>query len=139
MRDGVPNEEMLTKDLSKLDISTTSEHPIVDIREDEVIFDGENLVGNDRDTEKSYLCPGADISRRHGAETAPAYGLLSDEESSLKRYFKILAKQASCKLKKHGLYKLYKLLHKYLLIACLQHSTSFMNNFQMTMLSCKDL
>ena len=115
MRDGVPNEEMLTKDLSKLDISTTSEHPIVDIREDEVIFDGEHLGGNDRDTEKSYLCPGADTSRRHGAETAPAYGLLSDEESSLKRYFKILAK-ASCKLQKHGLYKLYNLLHNYLLL-----------------------
>ena len=99
MRDGVPNEEMLTKDLSKLDISTTSEHPIVDIREDEVIFDGEHLGGNDRDTEKSYLCLGADTSRRHGAETAPAYGLLSDEESSLKRYFKILAKKqaVSCK------------------------------------------
>ena len=111
----MPNEEMLTKDLSKLDISTTSEHPIVDIREDEVIFDGEHLGGNDRDTEKSYLCPGADTSRRHGAETAPAYGLLSDEESSLKRYFKILAK-ASSKLQKHGLYKLYNLLHNYLLL-----------------------
>lgn len=86
MRDGDPNEEMLTRELRKLDISSTSEHPIVDIREDEIIFD-DNPGGHDhdKDTEISYLCPGADTSRRHGAETAPAYGLISDEESSLKR------------------------------------------------------
>ena len=87
MRDGVPNEEKLTKDLGKLDISSTSEHPIVDIHEDEIILDGDNPGGHDRITNLSYLCPGADTSRRHGAETAPAYGIVSDEESSLKRYF----------------------------------------------------
>ena len=89
MREGEPKEEMLTRELRKLDISSTSEHPIVDIREDEIIFD-DNPGVHDKDTEISYLCPGADTSRRHGAETAPAYGLISDEESSLKRYVEIL-------------------------------------------------
>ena len=81
MKDGFHNEERLTKDLRKLDISSTSDHPIVDIHEDDV----NNPDGHDKDTEISYLCPGADTSRRHGADTAPVYGLISDEESSLKR------------------------------------------------------
>ena len=79
--DSLHNEERLTKDMRKLDISSTSEHPIVDIPEVEV----NSTDGQDKDTEISYLCPGADTSRRHGAATAPVYGLICDEESSLKR------------------------------------------------------
>ena len=67
--------------MRKLDISSTSEHPIVDIPEVEL----NNTDGQDKDTAISYLCPGADTSRRHGAATAPVYGLICDEESSLKR------------------------------------------------------
>ena len=67
--------------MRKLDISSTSEHPIVDIPEVEV----NSTDGQDKDTAISSLCPGADTSRRHGAATAPVYGLICDEESSLKR------------------------------------------------------
>ena len=79
--DGLNNEERLTKDMRKLDISSTSEHPIVDIPEVEL----NNTDEHDKDTAISYFCPGADTSRRHGAATAPVYGLICDEESSLKR------------------------------------------------------
>ena len=80
-RDGVPDEEKLVKDLRKLDISS-SENPIV---ENEIIFVDDSLDGYGKDQEIGGLSLGADTSRRQGAETAPAYGLLSDEESSLKR------------------------------------------------------
>ena len=69
------------KDLRKLDISS-SENPTV---ENEIIFIDDSLDGYGKDQEIGGLSLGADTSRRQGVETAPAYGLLSDEESSLKR------------------------------------------------------
>ena len=86
------DDDKISRELVKLDISHGNNCELTDI----VVDEEDNLVCDIKIQDSSpthgncFLTQESDNSRRHGAETAPAYGIVSESES-LKRYINIFS------------------------------------------------
>ena len=81
------DDDKISRELSKLDISHGNNCEMmdkVDEEEDNLVCDI-NIQDSSQTQGNNFLTKESDNSRRHGAETAPAYGIVSESES-LKRY-----------------------------------------------------